>query len=282
MARLLFGAVFFGCVASAQEAVFAPIQDECMHLDDNYCGLLVSEDDEGDACCLSSDAEAFGGWFADSQESKEGTGPHFSREYHFFSRAGIVQVGVLAKYLASHAKSWTGGDSDYVLPVSLLAMAGNYLYVTMRMMENVAEQDQDTIDGISKANWIGLSRLYVYAFRTLELGKSYALAGGAAVGDAGLLYKTYAESVPYFGLWLAVHDLQGRINKVMALGEPQTEADRASYYKAWNAVYVYVAKLAATSVPLVLVSPEWKKRASHLSALAALGFLLSDLGDPRN
>lgn len=268
MAWFLFGAAFFGCVASAQEAVF--VQDEYMHLDDDYCGFLVSEDDEGDVCCLSSD----------SQDREKGSGPHFSREYHFFSRAGIVQVGILAKYLASHAKSWTDGDCDYVLPASLLAMVGNYLYVTMRMMENVAEQDQDTIDGISTANWVGLSRLYVYAFRTLELGKSYALAGGAAIGDAGLLYQTYAESVPYFGLWLSVHDLKGRINKVVALAEPQTEADRASYYKAWNAVYVYAAKLAATTVPLVLASPEWKSRASHLSALAALGFLLSDLGDP--
>ena len=275
---MLFGAVFFGGVAFAQEA--AVQGDAFLIPEDAYCGLLDSEDDEGDACCLGSDAMVFGDAGAQAQDLQAGKGPHFSREYHFFSRAGIVQVGILAKYFASHTKSWSGGDYDYVLPVSLLAMVGNYLYVTMRMIENVAAEDKDAIDGISRANWVGLSRLYVYAFKTLELGKAYAV--GCVAENPGLLYETYAESVPWFGLWLAVHDLQGRIDRVVALGEPQTEADWASYYKAWSGVYVYVAKLAAASVPFMFSSPDWRNRASHVSALAALGFLMADLADPRD
>jgi hypothetical protein len=214
----------------------------------------------------------------------ESNGPLFSENYHFVSRAGIVNLGIVAKTLAAYAKAWGGETYDVVFPVNMAALLGNYAYVTLRMMENAALQDKATIDGVSEANWIALSRLYVYFFQTLELGASYSrslyLADVKGVTSSVLVYEAYRASVPWVGLGHAVWDFHCWLTQAMSLPTPQTQAEWDAYTKAWEAVTIYGVKLLATSMPFVFTSEHLKGHASHLTFLAALGFLWADLSNP--
>ena len=278
--------VSMGC-AYAQDSV----TDPAIYCDGEWCGYNLSEDDEGGVYPSShfsynlEGEDADGVFFVptfDAKDAKEEvSGPQFSELYYFFSRAGSVNLGIVLSGLADYLSHWSGGACDFVLPARLMALLANYGYVSARMMENVALQDKASIADVSETNWVALSRLSVYIFKTLELGVAYAgsmyALHGDVVADPGVAYQSYKAIVPWVGLWLAAYDLQTKIEQLTALESPVTEKEKAVYRKAESGVVIYGIKMLATAMPFVLTTPAWQDRARLMSFVAALGFLYEGL-----